>query len=55
MVISYNQNLYFKIHYKKKLQKQDYISFHHIFILKQFTQQYEHKIHCRNLHFFVLL
>jgi hypothetical protein len=33
MVIWYNQNLYFKIRCKK-FQKQDYISFHHIFILK---------------------
>jgi hypothetical protein len=32
MVISYNQNLHFKIHCKK-LQKQDYISFYHILIL----------------------
>jgi hypothetical protein len=32
MVISYNQDLHFKIHYRK-LRKQDYNSFHHFFIL----------------------
>jgi hypothetical protein len=36
IVISYNQNLHFKMHCKK-LKKQDYNSFHHILIL--------HKIH----------
>jgi hypothetical protein len=54
MIISYKQNLYFKIHYKK-FQKQDYISFHHTLILKQFTQKYEHKIHCKSIYFSVLL
>jgi hypothetical protein len=54
MVVSYNQNLRFKIHCKK-LQKQDYISFHHIFMLKQLTQQYEQEIHYRNLCFSILL
>jgi hypothetical protein len=54
MVISYNQNLHFIIHYKK-IQKQDYNSFHHGLILqKKFTQQYEHRIHYRSLCFFVL-
>jgi hypothetical protein len=33
MVIGYNQNLHFKIHWKK-LQKQYYNSFHHILILQ---------------------
>jgi hypothetical protein len=34
MVISYNQNLHFKIHCKK-LQRQDFTSFHHVQILQQ--------------------
>ncbi len=34
MVISYNQNLHFKIHCKK-LQKINYNSFHHIMILQK--------------------
>jgi hypothetical protein len=39
MVIAYNQNLHFRIYYKK-LQKQDYNSFHHNMIL----QKNSHKI-----------
>jgi hypothetical protein len=34
MVIVYNQNLHFKIHYNK-LQKQDYNSFHHNLTLQK--------------------
>ncbi len=43
--------MHFRIHCKQ-LQKQDYILFHHIFILKKFTQQYEHKIHYSSMFFF---
>jgi hypothetical protein len=38
MVIAYNHNLHFIIHYKK-LQKQDYNSFHHNLTLQKFTQK----------------
>ncbi len=54
MVIAYNQNLYFIIHYKK-LQKQDYNSFHHSLILQKNHAKDEHGIHCRSLYFYVLL
>jgi hypothetical protein len=34
MVITYNQNLHFKVHYRK-IQRQNFNSFHHILILQQ--------------------
>jgi hypothetical protein len=46
MVIQYNQNLHFRIHYKK-LHKQYYNSFHDNIILKKIHTEDEHKIHCR--------
>jgi hypothetical protein len=54
MVISYNQNLHFKIHCKNSTNN---IIIHFIIFwyYKNFTQWYEHKIHCKSLCFFVLL
>ncbi len=46
MVITYNQNLHFKIHYKK-FHKQNYNSFHLNLTLYEIHTKYEHKIHCR--------
>jgi hypothetical protein len=43
MVIAYVQNLHFKIHCKK-LQKQDYNSFHHNLILQKIQRKYEQRI-----------
>jgi hypothetical protein len=54
MLNAYNQNLYFRIHYKK-IQKQDYNSFHHNLTLKEIHTKDEHRIHCMNLCFSVLL
>jgi hypothetical protein len=54
IVITYNQNLHFKIHCNK-LQKQDYNSFHHNLILQKIHTKDEHKIHYRNMCFSVLL
>jgi hypothetical protein len=50
MVITYNQNLHFKIHYKK-FQTQDYNSFHHNLTLEEIHTKDEHKIHYRSLCF----
>ncbi len=54
MVISFNQNVPFKIHYKNSRNK---ITIHSIiyWCYKQFTQQYEHSIHYKSLYIFVLL
>jgi hypothetical protein len=54
MVIAYNQNLHFRIHCKK-LQKQNYNSFHHNLILQKIHTKDEHKIQCRSLCFSILL
>ncbi len=54
IVIAYNQNLHFKIHYKK-LEKQDYNSFYHNLTLQEIHTKDEHKIHCKSLCFSVLL
>jgi hypothetical protein len=54
MVITYNHNLHFKIHYKE-LQKQDYNSFHHNLTLKKVHTKVEHRIHYKSLCFFILL
>jgi hypothetical protein len=54
MIIEYNQNLHFKIHYKK-LHKQYYNSFQDNLILKKIHTKDEHKIHCRSMCFFILL
>jgi len=53
MVITYNQNLHFKIHCKK-LQKQNYNSFHHNLRLQEIHTKDEYIIHCKNLCLFVL-
>jgi hypothetical protein len=54
IVIAYNQNLHFIIHYKK-LQKQYYNSLHHNLALQKIHTKTEHIIHCKSLCFFVLL
>jgi hypothetical protein len=54
MVITYNQNLHFRIHYKK-FQKQSYNLFHHNLTLKEIHTKDEHKIHYRSLCFSILL
>jgi len=54
MIIAYNQNFHFRIHYKR-LYKQDYNSFHHNLTLHEIHTKDEHGIHCRSLCFFVLL
>jgi hypothetical protein len=54
MVISYNQNLHFNIHYEQ-LQEQDYNSFHHILLLQKIHTMYKHRIHYRSLCISVLL
>jgi hypothetical protein len=54
MVIAYNQNLHFRIHYKK-LQKKIYNSFHHNLILQKIHTKNEHRIHYKSLCFSVLL
>ncbi len=54
MVIAYNQDLHFIIHYKK-LHKQDYNSFHRNLTLQKIHTKDEHKIHFKNLCFFVIL
>jgi hypothetical protein len=54
MVIAYNQNLHFKIHCKK-LQKQDYNSFHHNLTLQKNHPKDEHRVHYKGLCFFILL
>jgi hypothetical protein len=54
MDIAYDQNLHFRIHYKK-FQKQDYNSFHHNLTLQEIHTKDEHRIHCRSLCFYVLL
>jgi hypothetical protein len=54
MVIAYNQNLHFGIHWKK-LHKQDYNSFHRNLTLQKIHTKYEYKIHYRSLCFFILL
>jgi hypothetical protein len=54
MVITYNQNLHFIIHYKE-LHKQDYNSFHHNLTLKKIHTKVEHRIHYKSLCFFILL
>jgi hypothetical protein len=54
MVIAYNQSLHLKKHYKK-LQKQDYNSFHHNLIVQKIHTKDEHKIHCRSLCFFYII
>jgi hypothetical protein len=48
MIITNNQNLHFKIHCKK-VQKQNYNSFHHNLILQKIHTKDEHKIHCKSL------
>jgi hypothetical protein len=45
MVIAYNHNLHFKIHYKK-FQKQDYNSFHHNLTIQEILTKDEHIIPC---------
>jgi hypothetical protein len=47
MVIVYNLNLHFKIPCKK-LQKQDYNSFHHNLTLQKIHTKDEHRIHYRS-------
>ncbi len=54
MVIAYNHNLHFKIHYKK-IQKQDYNSFHHNLTLHETHKKDEHIIHYKILCFSILL
>jgi hypothetical protein len=54
MVITHNQNLQFKIHYKT-LQKQYYNSFHHNLILQKNHTKIELIIHYKSLCFSVLL
>jgi hypothetical protein len=54
MVIIYNQNLHFRIHYKK-FEKQYYNSFHHNLTLEEIHTEDEHIIHCKSLCFFILL
>jgi hypothetical protein len=53
MVISYTQNLYFKIQCTKSENKIIFISFFIYF--KEFTQQFEYENHCRSLYFSCLL
>jgi hypothetical protein len=54
MVIAYNHNLHFRIHYKIYRNN---ITIHFIIIwhYKKFTQRNEHKIHYRSLCFSILL
>ncbi len=54
MVIAYNQNLHFRIHYKK-FPKQYYNSFHLNLTLKEIHTKDEHRIHYRSLCFSILL
>jgi hypothetical protein len=54
MVIAYNQNLHFEIHYKK-LQKQYYNPFHHNLTLQKNHTKDEHRIHYKSLCFSILL
>ncbi len=54
MVIAYNQNLHFRIHYKN-LHKQDYNPFHHNLILLKIHTKDEHKIHCKSMCLSILL
>jgi hypothetical protein len=54
MVIAYNQNLHFRIHYKK-FHKQNYDSFHHNLTLHEIHTKDEHKIHYKSQCLFVLL
>ncbi len=48
IVVAYNQNLHFKIHCKK-LQKQNYNSFHHNLTLQKIHIKDEHRIHYKSL------
>jgi predicted 2-oxoglutarate/Fe(II)-dependent dioxygenase YbiX len=43
MVITYNQNLHFRMH-KEKLQKQDYNSFHCDLIIQKIHTKVEYKL-----------
>jgi len=52
IVIAYNQNLHFRIYYKK-LQEQYYNSLHHNLALQKIRTKTEHRIHCKSLCFFV--
>jgi hypothetical protein len=53
MVITYNQNLHFRIH-KTKLQKQDYNSLHCDLIIQKIHTKVEYRIHYRSICFSVL-
>jgi hypothetical protein len=54
MVITYNQNLHFKIHCKKN-QKQDYNSCHHKVTLQKIHTKDEHRIQYRSMCLSLLL
>ncbi len=54
IVVAYNQSLHFRIHCKK-LQKQNYNSFHHNLTLQKIHTKDEHKIHCKSLGVSILL
>jgi hypothetical protein len=54
IIIAYSHNLHFGICYKK-LQKQDYNSFHHNLTLQKFHTKDAHRLHCRSLCLSVLL